>query len=188
MVAWKRETETYTTSDWHPSGDRPPTDPVVALYQLPKGPVYELDDYRDSYGPKRWISIGISCLSDIQPFEKLEPGKRHSVSRDHCGIWRTPQGHVFVEPHESSKNSTKVNRARIHRGRAELQPGHVLRLGRIELVAIGAAGLTTIKITADDPAEYLERLIAARGNVRDAASFLGISYSRFRRWLTKLRN
>ena len=113
----KRNTETYTTSDW--DGARPhqaPKNPVVAIGVRPDGPIYRLDDIQDCYGPKKWISIGSGDDNDIQLHEKIPRGKRRSISWNHCELCRTPQGRVMVKQCEDAYNTTKVNGARVRGG------------------------------------------------------------------------
>ena len=47
----ERQTQSYTTSDWDGGKGGPPRNPVVAVQELPDGPIHVFDDIRDSYGP-----------------------------------------------------------------------------------------------------------------------------------------
>ena len=180
-----RRTETYTTSDWDDGKeDKPPKDPVVAVRVLPKGQTHVLADFRDCYGSKKWITIGSSSLADIRLFERL--GKRPRVSREHCELCRTPSNRWLIRRHPNAHNSTKVNRTRV-RGFVELAPGDVIRAGTIQLVALSASGLDRIKVTADDPDDYVDRVVKTRGSTRAAAPLFGVHFSTVARWIKKLR-
>lgn len=139
FTSQEAKTETYTTSDWDHGKKGAPSDPIIALCEMPGERIHVLDDIRNSYGPKKWISVGASSTSDIRLTERLRPGEARRVSRKHCRLCRTPQGRILVEPHAESTNHTKVNRARVH-GPTELTPGDVLEVGRIRLVGVTASG------------------------------------------------
>lgn len=185
----QRDTATFTTSDWDAGRDDSPRQPVIALRALPAGPTFVLDEIRDCYGPKKWITVGASSLSDIRLEESLLPGQRRTVSRRHCRLCRTPRGTVLVEHCKESHNRTKVNRVRLHDGRVELSPGDVIRVGKRQLVALGAARMetATIKITAADPVDYVSRVVESQGTLEKAAVLLGVHLSTVSRWLRKRR-
>lgn len=180
-----RRTETYTTSDWDGNRGGAPEIPVIAMMVLPGGDVHMLDDIQDCYGTKKWISVGASCTSDIRLFEKLDNDEEPSVSRDHCELCRTPQGRVFVQRCEGARNSTKINRARIHTGMMEMAPGDILQVGRLELLAIGADKKERLRIAADDWHDYVDRVVRSKGSPRKAASFFGKHFATITRWLKK---
>ena len=136
-----------------------------------------LDEIRDCYGTRRLITVGASFDSDIRIIEKLANDEDPSVSRDHCQICRTPEGRVFVRRAARARNSTKVNRVRVRKGMVEMAPGDKLILGRVELLAIAADGLPRLRITADDPADYIDRMVKSTGNTREAASVFGVDHS-----------
>ena len=182
----QQETETYTTSDW--DGGKPdttPTDPVTALRVLPDGPVYALADFQDFNGPKKWISIGAGDDNDIQLVEQLKVWQRRTVSWDHCQLCRTRQGRVLVQQWPAAKNSTKVNRVRVRDGFVEIGPGDVLRAGRVRLVALSEGKPDAIKVTADSPGDYVQRMVANLGSLDKAGEFFGKNRSTIQRWLRK---
>lgn len=181
----EKRTETYTTSDWDDGKGGAPREPVIALCLQPESETYVLDEIRNGHGPKKWISIGSSSRSDIQLVEKLKSGEGRSVSRKHCRLCRTPTGRLLVQPHADSHNRTIVNRTRLHDGRIELAPGDVLRLGRMQLVALGAGGLQKIKITADSPADFVRRVVGLLGTLQKAGAFFKVHFSTVSRWLRK---
>ena len=178
------KTETYTTSDWDHGKQGAPSDPIIALCEMPGERIHVLDEIRNCYGPKKWISLGASSTSDIRLTERLRLGQRRRVSRKHCRICRTPQGRILVEPHADSTNHTKVNRARVH-GRVELTPGDILEVGRIRLTGLTASGIQRLKITADGPGDYVDRVTQALGTLEKAAAFFGKHISTISRWRRK---
>lgn len=181
FTSQETKTETYTTSDWDHGKKGAPDDPIIALREMPGERVHVLDDIRNCYGPKKWISIGTSSTSDIRLSERLRPGQRRRVSRKHCRLCRTPQGRILVEPHTDSTNHTKINRARVH-GRVELTPGDVLEVGRIRMTGLTASGVQTLKITADSPRDYVDRVTRLLGTLDKAATFFKVHLSTISRW------
>jgi len=67
----KKQSESYSTSDWNWQ-DETPADPVRALQILPEmrgqsfGPIFELDSITHRGTPKKWISIGAARLARIR--------------------------------------------------------------------------------------------------------------------------
>ena len=179
----KRRTATYTTSDWDGGKDDEPKDPIVAVCVLPKGPTHVLDEIQDCYGSKKWISIGAGDDNDIQIRERLEPGEKPSVSWTHCELRRTPKKRALIRRSKDSYNNTKVNRARIHNGEMELAPGDVVEIGRVAFVALSASGVQRIKVTADEPQDYVERMVKTHGTRRRVAALFDVDPSTISRWL-----
>ena len=178
------KTETYTTSDWDDGKKDAPDDPIIALCEMPGKRVHVLDEIRNCYGPKKWISVGACSTSDIRLTERLRAGQRRRISRRHCRLCRTLHGRILVEPHEDSTNHTKVNRVRLH-GLVELTPGDVLEVGRIRLIGLTAEGVHHIKITADYPRDYVNRVTELLGTLEKAAAFFGVHLSTVSRWRRK---
>lgn len=180
------ETETYTTSDWDGAAeDSPPRDPVLEVRVLPDGAHFKLAEFLDADEgrAKKWISIGSRPDNDIQLIETLESGQRRTVSTDHCELCRTPQGRVLVRRWPGARNSTKVNGIRVRDGFVELGPGDVLRVGRMQLVALSAEVRDVIKITADSPGDYLRRALGAWGTLERVGDLFDVHRSTVLRWL-----
>ena len=183
----RRRTETYTTSDWDDGKpDTPPKDPVVTVRVLSEGPDHVLAEVTDCYGPKKWITFGASSLADIQLFEPLDDDEEPKLSREHFELCRTPARRWLLRRHRNAHNNVKVNSTRV-RGFVELAPGDQIRAGKVTLVAVGASGRDTIKVTSDHPDGFLDQFVKTRGNVRAAAPFFGKHFSTIARRLKKIR-
>lgn len=183
------KTQTYTTSDWDPGRDGPPVDPVVAVRLLPEGRDFVFRDLVDGDGrPRRWLLVGSGSTCDIV---LTEPSDERTVSRKHCLVHCMRDGRVEVE-HCDGYNRTKVNRTRLRRGAIELGPFDVLRVGKLELVALSQAALdgdvpVDPRVTASNPDEFFRVAGRLRGSLSAAAKAFNLVPSTLWRWLKKKR-
>jgi len=180
----KRTTATSTTSDWDPLGGRgEPAHPVRAIYRLPNGPTWDLEQITNARRqPVNRVVIGSGISCDIGIYDQREDGQR-VVSAQHCILHRTREGRVFVQRHPlAERKYIKVNKTRSYDGRIELGPGDLIHLRRVQLAALGDE-LVGYNITARDVDEYLRRAVRAHGDIPWAAAKLNIAVRTLRRWL-----
>ena len=172
-----KATKIITSSDWDPSGGKePPVDPVKALYHLPLGPNYILDEFRENGLPCKVITIGGSSYSDI-----FVAG----ADAEHCLIKRSNHGHVFIQRSTNAENSTKVNRVRVIE--AEIGPRDLVRVGRARFVVLGATSFKNgdyrARITSTDINEYLRQAKVIYRTWSNVSRFLKTAVSTMARWL-----
>ncbi|WP_428263659.1 FHA domain-containing protein [Haliangium sp.] len=158
--------------------------PVVALRQLPDGPVFVLDRVLGGGrgrgdGPHALV-VGSSHGADIRIV-----GDR-SVSRVHCIVSRI--GARWFVHDMGSKNRTSVNGVAVGHSRTQLAPGNLLRLGRCLLVVCADhEGTQSVQLTASNLDAWLRLGRAVYGSGRKAARRLRIVEGTFNRWLREGR-
>jgi hypothetical protein len=149
--------------------------PVVGLRVLPHGPVFAFESYQMEGVPKRILVIGAALACDIVIDDE-------TVSGLHCLLER--HGERVLVHDCQSKNGTRVNGVALQE--AELTPGSLLTLGRVNLVAYGPdAQRPRVTLAATSLDEFLHTAVKAHGSLRSAAEALGLPYSTLRGWIKK---
>ncbi len=152
---------------------------VLGLRLLPNGKTIVLDDILTAGHPKRMLSIGADPDCDISIDDT-------AVSGLHCMLERRGRTtHIYDC---ESKNGTWLNDARIKLG--QLVPGTVIRLGRVQLAALGPETIHArppVVIPATNLDEFLRGAVDTHGSLRGASEALGIAYSTLRGWLQRRR-
>jgi hypothetical protein len=149
--------------------------PVVGLRVLPHGPVFAFESFQMEGSPKRILVIGAAIACDIVLDDE-------AVSGLHCLLER--HGERVLVHDCQSKNGTRVNGVALQE--AELTPGSLLTLGRVNLVAYGPdAQRPRVTLAATSLDEFLHTAVKAHGSLRSAAEALGLPYSTLRGWIKK---
>jgi hypothetical protein len=149
--------------------------PVVGLRVLPHGPVFAFESFQMEGSPKRILVIGAAIACDIVIDDE-------TVSGLHCLLER--HGERVLVHDCQSKNGTRVNGVALQE--AELTPGSLLTLGRVNLVAYGPdAQRPRVTLAATSLDEFLHTAVKAHGSLRSAAEALGLPYSTLRGWIKK---
>lgn len=149
---------------------------ILGLHQLPDGPTYPFDAFREEGKPKRLLTLGANPNADIV----LDADK--SISWSQCLIERSEDGVQVIDC--ASTNGTELNGIAVQRGTLRL--GSVLTLGETSLVAYGPEGVDArVSIVIASMYSVVHKAKGLHGTLRGAARALGIPPTTLGDWIEK---